>query len=180
MTQIELDENLIAEIAAGNAESFRKVYKETGSAVYGLALSILKNRHDAEDVMHDAFLKIHEGAKDYQPMGKPLAWIFTIVRNLCYNRLRGSTVFEELDSVRELADENARIEIHTENRLMIDTALAVLDDQDREIVMLHAMAGWKHRETARFLELPVSTVLSKYNRALKKMRTALEGKMTGS
>ena len=176
MPQIVLDEKLIAQIAAGNAESFRQVYKETGSAVYGLALSILKNRHDAEDVMHDTFLKIREGAKDYQPMGKPLAWIFTIVRNLCFNRMRGNMIREDLDSIRELADENVQTQNHAENRLMIDTALAVLSEEDREIVMLHAMAGWKHRETAQFLDLPLSTVLSKYNRALKKMRMALEEK----
>lgn len=49
-----------------------------------------------------------------------------------------------------------------------------LTDQERQIVMLHAVAGFKHREIAELLELPLSTVLSKYRRALKKLRHSLE------
>ena len=46
----------------------------------------------------------------------------------------------------------------------------MLSDQERQIVMLHAMTGWKHREIAELLHLPLPTVLSKYNRVLKKIR----------
>ena len=51
--------------------------------------------------------------------------------------------------------------------------MAKLRDDEREIVMLHAVAGMKHREIASMLELPLSTVLSKYNRALKKLKKLL-------
>ena len=50
-----------------------------------------------------------------------------------------------------------------------------LDSQERRIVVLHAVTGLKHREIAALLELPLSTVLSKYSRSLKKLRKQLEG-----
>ena len=49
-----------------------------------------------------------------------------------------------------------------------------LSDEERQIVMLHAVAGFRHRETAALLTLPLPTVLSKYQRALKKLRTILK------
>ena len=52
----------------------------------------------------------------------------------------------------------------------------VLNEDERQIVMLHSMAGMKHREIAEIVDMPVSTVLSKYNRSLKKLRQSLEVK----
>ena len=52
--------------------------------------------------------------------------------------------------------------------------LTVLSDTERQIVVLHAVSGFKHREIAACLELPLATVLSKYHRAIKKMKTNLE------
>ena len=54
-------------------------------------------------------------------------------------------------------------------------ALATLGEEERRIILLHAVTGLKHREIAALLELPLSTVLSNFNRALKKMRAYLEG-----
>ena len=59
--------------------------------------------------------------------------------------------------------------------LVLDAALTALADDERQIVLLHAVTGWKHREIAGLLELPLSTVLSKYRRALLKLKTKLEG-----
>ena len=53
--------------------------------------------------------------------------------------------------------------------------MRVLGDEERQVVMLHAVAGFKHREIAQMLDMALPTVLSKYNRALKKLRTRLEG-----
>ena len=53
--------------------------------------------------------------------------------------------------------------------------MAGVSDEESQIVMLHAVAGLKHREIADMLDMPLATVLSKYNRALKKMRRIIEG-----
>ena len=84
---IQLDENLILRIAQGDGNAYRILYNETASTVYAFALSILRNRYDAEDVMHDTFIRIYTAAVTYKPLGKPLAWILTIVRNLSYNKI---------------------------------------------------------------------------------------------
>jgi RNA polymerase sigma-70 factor (ECF subfamily) len=52
--------------------------------------------------------------------------------------------------------------------------LELLSEEDRQIIVLHAVSGMKHREIAQIMHLPVSTVLSKYRRSLQKLRTALE------
>ena len=53
--------------------------------------------------------------------------------------------------------------------------LSALSDEERQIVTLHALTGLRHREIAALLELPLPTVLSKYHRAIRKMRADLEG-----
>ena len=62
------------------------------------------------------------------------------------------------------------------DRMVLETAMSVLDAEERQIVILHAMTGFRHREIAEVLDLPTGTVLSKYNRALKKMRKEMESK----
>jgi RNA polymerase sigma-70 factor (ECF subfamily) len=56
---------------------------------------------------------------------------------------------------------------------VLDACLGQLSDEERQIVVLHAVAGFRHREIAALLELPLPTVLSKYSRALKKLKALL-------
>lgn len=58
--------------------------------------------------------------------------------------------------------------------MVLQTVLQVLDEQERQIVMLHVTAGLKHREIAGMLGIPLPTALSKYRRALAKLKRALE------
>ena len=157
----------------GDGNAFAQVYEATSSAVYGFALSILQNKEDAEDVMHDAYIKLHQNAGKYQPQGKPLAWLLTIVKNLSYNKLRDRRPHEDIDEGKTLADPTAVAASDIENRLLIDNAMRGLDESERNVITLHAMAGWKHKEIANFLEMPLSTVLSKYRRGLEKMKQAM-------
>ena len=64
--------------------------------------------------------------------------------------------------------------LDSQERLLLQDALAVLGEEERRIVLLHT-AGLKHREIGQALGLPLATVLSKYHRALKKMRAYMEG-----
>ena len=58
---------------------------------------------------------------------------------------------------------------------LLELAVNALADEERRVVMLHAVAGLKHREIADLLEMPLATVLSKYHRALKKLNNRLKG-----
>ena len=172
----KLNENLILRMAGGDSEAFRTLYEQTASAVYGFALSILKNKHDAEDVMHDAFIKTYTSAVTYKPSGNPMAWILTIVRNLCYNKIRAGKVCEDLSEYEDFAVGTSDHSDEVLDKMVLETAMSILDAEERQVVILHAMTGLKHREIAEILDLSVNTVLSKYNRALKKMKNNIEGK----
>jgi len=60
------------------------------------------------------------------------------------------------------------------DRMTLEKAFAVLPEDSCRIIMLHAVSGMKHREIAELLNMPISTVLSKYNRGIKKLQTELE------
>ena len=138
-------------------------------------LQVGEHPQDAEDVTQDAFVRIWDTAASYRPQGKPMAWLLTVARNLALMRLR------ERGKTQELTDEEwsalpARApDVTTEDRHVLRAALSLLSEQERQVVMLHAVTGLKHREIAQLLELPLATVLSKYRRALKKLNLLLEG-----
>lgn len=172
MATLQLDENLILRMAMNDKDAFRELYGQTAGVVYGFAMSILRNRHDAEDVMHDAFIKIYTGAVTYRPSGNPMAWILTIVRNLCLNRIRSGKVCEELSEYDNIAGPAGGSE-DVLDRQILEAAMNVLGAEERQIVVLHAMAGFKHCEIAEILDIPQGTVSSRYNRAMKKMKNEI-------
>ena len=162
-------------MAAKDSHSLEELYHRTRTAVYGLVLSYLKHPQDAEDVTQDAFVRIWDTAASYRPQGKPMAWLLTVARNLALMRLRERGKTQELTD-EEWSDLPARApDVTTEDRHVLRAALSVLSEQERQVVMLHAVTGLKHREIAQLLELPLATVLSKYRRALKKLNLLLEG-----
>lgn len=173
---LEIDEGLLARIAEGDREAFAELYRQTDRTVYAFALSLLKDREEASDVMHDAYLKIFSAAGTYEPQGKPLAWIFTIVKNLALMKFR-----ERKRAGGELPDDlsesstGERTDQCVTNRVILEAALELLGEEERQIVLLHAVSGLRHREIAEWLELPLSTVLSRYQRALAKLRKHMEG-----
>ena len=170
----ELD-RLLLRVGQGDREAFARLYSLTRGAVYALALSLLHDAHEAQDVAQDAFIKVWESAPSYRPQGSPMAWLLTIARNLSRSRLRQSGRQAELDEEEwnSLPEENP--EISPEDRAVLQEALAQLEAEERRIVLLHAVTGLKHREIAALLERPLSTVLSKYHRGLKKLRALMKG-----
>ena len=169
--QAALLEQHLADIAAGDKQALAQLYEETSSAVFGFALSILKNPHSAEDVLQDCFVRIFRSAASYQPAGKPMAWILTITRNLCLQVLRKDGATADLPQEEWEAFVGTRDDLSVEERVLLESCLKLLSADERQVLMLHAVAGYKHREIARQLAMPLATVLSKYHRAVKKLKT---------
>lgn len=157
----------------GDAGALEELYRRTRTAVYGFALSLCRNAQDAEDVLQDVYIRVYQAAGGYRPQGKPLAWLFTITRHLALMRLRerGKTDVVSPEDWQEAFAEPA---VTPDDRLVLQAVLSRLSDEERQIVMLHAVAGMKHREIAGLLQHPLPTVLSKYHRAMKKLKTAME------
>lgn len=157
-------------IATGDKDALSLLYHETRTAVYGFAMSILKDPHDAEDVLQDTYIQVYRAAGSYTPSGKLLSWLLTITRNLALMKIRQRGRFTR-EEPPDLPDEG---DGPPDDRMLLERALATLADEERQIVVLHAVAGFKQREIADMLEMPLSTVLSKYSRSLKKLRVILE------
>lgn len=169
----QLTEEIFYKISIGDDNAFAKLYMSTYQAVYGFLLSILNNREEAEDILQETYIKIRENASKYRNKGKPMAWIFTIARNLAYMKLRKrkkvvDLSMEEMESTIGFSDVS-----NTEERMVLEAAFRVLNQEERQIVILHAVSGLKHKEISQIMKRPLSTVLSKYNRAIKKLKKAI-------
>ncbi len=169
---------LLGLIAKGDKQALSELYAIASPSVYGFALSILKNAHDAEDVLQSCFVKIWDSAGQYRKGTKPIAWILTVTKNLCYMKLREQKKSENFDQDELcLLSSPDNTSLTVENRTILEAAFKLIGDDQRQIVMLHAVSGLKFREIATLLEKPLATVISKYHRAIKKMQTALGGEI---
>lgn len=164
-------EALLEGIAAGDAQAFETLYQHTRTAVYAFALSICRNVHDAEDVTQQTYLRVLHAAPRYSPQGKPMAWMLTIVKRLSLSKLRET----ERQAPAAQTDWEAVLCEHerltAEDRITIRDLIQTLNERERQIVLLRAAGGLKHREIAELLALPLSTVLSSYQRSIQKLRT---------
>ena len=163
-------EDAIRRMADGDKTALAELYERTGTAIYAFIVSLLKDRHRADDVYQEVYLKIYENASAYTPKGKPMAWMITIAKNQCFMLLRKVKAEETLEDVETLWTANPDIE----ERILLEAAFRQISDEERNIGVLHVLSGLKHREIAKILNLPLATVLSKYHRAIKKLKGLLE------
>ena len=165
--RIESSLNLIAN---GDHSALEDLYDLIKTDVYAYALSKLRNKSDAEDIMQDTFVNVFRYAKQYQAKGKPLAWIFTIELNLIKRHIK---VGSRTIGIDEGYKTNTKI-TDTEDTIVtnnfLQQLLSNLSEEEREIVTLHLVSGLKHKEIAKLLKIGLSTILSKYNRAIKKLQ----------
>ncbi|NLP33718.1 MAG: RNA polymerase sigma factor [Clostridiales bacterium] len=170
---INIDETLFKRIGANDMEALEELYHLTERTLYAYILSIVKNHDETLDLMQDTYIKIMSSAHLYKPMGKPLAWMFTIARNLHISKIRKVNKEVNMES-QEIADDlRFSYVTDSEDKIVLETALNILSEEERQIILLYAVSGFKHREIAESLGLKLSTTLSKYNRALKKIRVHL-------
>jgi len=167
-------EKNLRKIAKGNTDAIGEIYELTQSSLYGYILSILKNPEDAQDVMQDTYVKICQSAGLYTAQGKPMAWIFTIARNLSLMKLRGQSRYTDMEDFEWEQITSGNSDFGVEDRMVLEAALSGISEEESQIVMLHAVGGMKHREIAEMYNMPLATVLSKYNRAIKKLQNLVE------
>lgn len=168
--EIHIDENLFKRIGFNDMEALEDLYHLTERTLYAYILSMVKNHDETLDLMQETFIKIMSSAHLYKPMGKPLAWMFTIAKNLYRSKLRKDKREFNMDS--EEVEDDIRFSYVTDpdDKIVLEAAFDILDEEERQIILLYAVSGLKHREIAESMGLKLSTTLSKYHRALKKLR----------
>lgn len=172
----ERAEAMIARMSHGDVSAMGDLYELIETDVYAYALSKIANKADAEDITHDTFVQVWKNATRYQPMGKPLAWIFTIEMNLIRRQWGKNQRFVPLDESIEVESDDGNYAENVINNEFLKQVLCTLSEEEREVITLHIVSGLKHREIAKLLGKPLSTVLSKYNRAIKKLQIQIKEK----
>lgn len=171
-TAIMTLDQLMTKLSNGDQTVFEEIYNRMRKTVYYISLSILKNRSLAEDAMQSVFLSVLRKAGRYRAGTNAGAWIARIARN------------ESLDIKRkygfeESVDESKNVKMFGSSStddygLLTDLARCILNEDEFTILLLAAVEGYKRRELAEMLGMPVSTVTWKYNNAVNKMKTALD------
>ena len=161
----------LSRMGDGEQSALGEVYRLTRAAVFGYALSLLKNAHDAEDVMQECYLKLCAEPTAYRAQGKPMAYLLRMVRNLCLDRLRSRQ--RRGEAALEDAPAYPAAGLSPEDRLAVRSCLEGLGEGEQQAVLLHVLGGFRFREIASFSGEPLSTVLSRYRRAMKKLRVLL-------
>lgn len=178
----KINEDWFEKIALGDDGAFTELYYASYKELFGFLLSLTKNKEDAEDLLQNTYIKIRNGSHLYKKQGTPMTWMCAIAKNQYLDLIRKygknrSTDFGEVENyVSEgMTGTTNETTDNAENKMLLNYAFSVLGEQERTIVILHMINGLKHREIAEITGLPLSTVLSKYNRSLKKMKENIMG-----
>lgn len=158
---------LIEQCRKGDSRSQYRIYKLYAKAMYNVAMRMLANKMDAEDVMQEAFVSAFRKIDTYRQEASFGAWLRKIVINHCINFMqRKRSFFENLDE--SLADDAANDE-ENENYAfppeLIHESVKLLPEGSRVVLNLHLFEGYKHREIAQMLGISESTSKSQYQRA---------------
>ena len=163
---------------------------ENLSALYAFAMTLTRNRTDAEDLVQEACLRAIKGMTHTAIKSDPKVWLFTILRNVWINEWRrraNGPEFILLGKQRVdggplqpyLSDDRERPEDHFERNVTsgkIRLAISDLPEIFREVVVLRYFEGFSYRQIASILGCPAGTVMSRLNRARVELRSILAEK----
>ncbi len=180
------EQELIARARAGDPNAFERLVRDNQDRVYSLCLRMAGDRHEAEDLAQEVFLKAWQGLASFQGGSKFSTWLFRLAANLCIDaqrkreRRRGVEPAVSLDdpdsSWREPSDprqDPQRQLERTERSRALDRALTRLSDDQRQIVVLRELAGLSYQEISQRLDLDLGTVKSRLARGRLALRKIL-------
>ncbi len=170
------DADLVRSARQGDADAFGELVRRYSRAAYMVALGVTRNPADAEDVAQEAFIVALQRLEECRRPERFGGWFTTIVRNRAKNLNRrealraAEAVSPNLPSGRPSPERSAETADMWE---WILEAMNELPDAQRETLLLHDLEGWKHREIAERLGLPVGTVRSHLHFARKAVRARI-------
>jgi RNA polymerase sigma-70 factor (ECF subfamily) len=178
------DGDLMADIGRGEIAATAALYDRYAAILLAVALRVLHQREEAEDVVHDVFVVVGDRAASYVAERGPVgAWLVTLARNLSIDRLRrrhrraslDRTVAEPPDDgpVRPVLDPES-LAIGADERGRVRRALARLPEQQRTMLELSYFSGLSYLEIAAHENVPLGTIKSRLSRAILALRDALD------
>ena len=150
------DAELVTQCVRGDAEAFDALVRRHYRTAYVVAFGVLVNAHDAEEVCQESFVKALERLDDCRDPDRFAPWLMTIVRHraLSYRSYRKVRETSELmPEIAEARDSPFRDVAQAELGDRLTAALATLSEVQRQVVLLHDLDGWSHKEIAEELDM---------------------------
>ncbi|HEX5875866.1 MAG TPA: sigma-70 family RNA polymerase sigma factor [Pyrinomonadaceae bacterium] len=176
------DVELMKAIAARDEAALAQLYDRYRVIVFGLLMRILNNREEAEDVLQEVFLQVWRKADDFdENRGRPFTWLVTLGRSRGIDRLRTLASRERVAEagareVVEQVSDAATDAFKSEQRGLVNSALAQLPDEQKRPLMLAYFDGLTQSEIAARLGAPLGTVKTRMRTGLMRLRELLAGK----
>ena len=180
----------IRRIATGDAEAFRTLVRDYHPVAYRLACSIVDDPQDAEEVVQDAFFKIHRALDSFRGEASLKTWILRIVMRLSLNRRRdqartawrrmglhqaGANLEETRQTPAAHSQSPETQYISGETRRQILALIDQLPESLRQVLLLNSLEELSYEEISRILDIPLGTVGSRMYNARKKLLRSLKG-----
>lgn len=166
----------------GTNSAFAAATLEHVDALYGYAMTLTRDRTEADDLVQETYLRAVRAANQPLPEANLKAWLFVIMRNTWLNIMRhkhhGLRIFEadEENATGAASDKSYDPHVVYLRKLeceQVREAIEKLPDAYREIVVLRDIEGFSYQEIATVLNCPAGTVMSRLGRARGKLRDAL-------
>ena len=170
---------LIAATAREDQAAFAELYDMTRRKLFGVALTVLRRRDLAEDVLQEAYIRVWRSAARFDPArGTAITWMATIVRNLAIDVKRSPAAAATDDTALMVIPFNGRsaldqVEASDDERRLRD-ALKTLDPMRRKLVIAAYIQGQSREQLAQRFGAPVNTIKTWLRRAVLDMRAVLE------
>ena len=167
--KVYIDEQLFERIRQGEQDAFRELYEISYRSLYAFLLSHTMNSEDAQDLLQDTYIQIYKNCHMYKEQGNPMAWMMKIAKNLflmkCRKDKEAGINYDDLENELGFEDMSS-----ADNRMVLEKMFELLSVDDRNLIILHDVSGMKHREIAKLMDLPLGTVIARYNRGIRKLR----------
>jgi RNA polymerase sigma-70 factor (ECF subfamily) len=174
------DSRLVDRLRRGDPRAFEALVIAHQHRVFGVALRMLRNRAEAEEVAQEVFLRVHRAIDDFRGEAKLSTWLYAITSRLCLNRLASGErrlAREGDEALTRLAsgdDDPADALERSEMETALQRAIAELPEERRIVVVLRDLEGLAYEEIAAALDLPLNTVRSRLHRARMDLKEKLE------
>lgn len=168
------DEEIIARVQQGRDGMLEILIRRYYDDVYCFCCYKIGNAQDAYDCTQETFLKLTRYIHRYTERKKFRGWLFSIARNVCcdYFRTRPAELSGG-EEILELAEATDSME-KAENAKLVQDALLLLSDEQKEVVILRFYCDFKVREIAGIVGVPLPTAKSRLKRGIAKLREILE------
>ncbi len=171
---------LLRRASHGDEGAFAEWYDATSARAFGLAVRVLRDRAQAEEVTQESYLDCWRHAARFDAAkGSAISWLLTIVHRKAVDRVRSAEASGRRDAAygqREMSvahDETAEAAATSIEATRVRAALAHLTSKQREAVVLAFLGGYTHTEVASMLDLPVGTAKTRIRDGLIRLRDAL-------